>query len=1473
MAVGKGLAMAMGFGIWSVSQALGQITVSTDTLAFPPTTIDSLVTLSVTVTNDLSVEQQVTWSGLSAPFSTAANPLAVPASGSATASFSFAPVSVNTFANTLVASGSAFGSDTLVLSAEGTLPGAQLLQDTLDFGAVSVNSVATAYVPVASTGIGTLYLSGLTSGHPEIYMDAGVSIPAGDTALVPIRFFSELSGEYAIDVVLHTSDPFNPTLELHCLVSAISEVGGEVCGTWSLVNSPYLLVDDVVVPNGCSLTIQPGVVVLGDGHDIEVFGGFYANGEEGVEVEISVGELLSHTAAENMVLTHAVVTETNEFEFPDVDFRILRDANIFSADSLHFFLQFEGYTFLFENESAGLSIGKYTEDFSDNLAQGWTHDGSWDGVGPVTNEAYRIYFNGCNGCYYSSNIYSPVFTLNEGESWDEVTFNQYTGFETTGYTNYNRNYLRVDGGEWIEIDYESQQSGWRAQSYDLTEFTGETIQFRTYFYWQDYGEQIIDDFTIETNFFSGAPGASTLSTGGIQLNNTNFNGDFHSVGDSLSVSLSNSTIAPPYEREKSSHGLGLFAENVQLITSASTTEGHDLDGIHIESLTTNWVDDGSIIEGNGDCGVEVNGDLNWESESAAVISNEGGGVRVSGSVIWQSASVQLSGNGGAGLHVGNDLDWESSWDEVNGNGGDAVDVGGALILQADSTEWIGNGGVGLVASGSQSNLALYQCRVNDNFAGIDLSGYNSHLEADYTFIRDNWMNAVYMGSGSDLRMDNCLIGYNGGAGIQTGGSVDLNYMDIIHNGGYGISAAQFSTVDNSVVWFNGGVPQMVTSNTYAVSYTNVQGINALMTSTDFAWGDGCIGTDPVFEDDNGHLDPYSPCVDGGMPWEQDAHIPEGLGSSRADMGMYGGPANDYWGGQAPPDGSVVITNVFDIPNDQGGQLGIQFAASPFDFGGLGFNVTHYSVWRDLAVESDTIIEVNDGNWEQIGTVPAQGFAQYGYTAATLVNTYPGDPGCMTNFIVLAHTTDDNIYWVSDVAGACAVDNLAPAAPELEGMVLADAGETAIQLSWPAPAEEDYAYTEIESDAGFTAVLNADTVATDATVAFGMTYTYTVRHFDINGNASAPATLTLAATGGPDLIPLQPGWNLVSSDRFPMPSGVEAITASLAPGNLQVVTGFDGGVEFYDPNGLAFLNTMTDWSPGRGYWVRVAEADTLEIDGAALPADYLPELASGWNLVAYPNATAASPAVFFSDLIDEGALEFVTGFNGGAQFYDPQGLAFLNTLTGLYNGLGYWVKMNADFNPNGLVLGQTKAAPTPNFMLINGSLDQPHLAGQRLEVVDASGTTVAECPILPGGHIMTTALFGDDPATSGPEGLAEGSRLRFRIDGSFAAEDVSFEGGMSLKKLDLTFPSAPPAVSVYPNPASTELTVSGYFERDAALTLEVLDMTGRLVHRTSEGIRAGAWNVHLPLGKFVPGVYSVRVLRDGIPVSFNSWVRG
>ena len=676
--------------------------------------------------------------------------------------------------------------------------------------------------------------------------------------------------------------------------------------------------------------------------------------------------------------------------------------------------------------------------------------------------------------------------------------------------------------------------------------------------------------------------------------------------------------------------------------------------------------------------------------------------------------------------------------------------------------------------------------------------------------------------------------------------------------------SQFSTVDNSIIWFNGGASDDHGQCVYAVSYTNVQGINALLTSTGFAWGDGCIGTDPVLADDQGHLDPYSPCVDGGMPWEQDAHIPYGLGSSRADMGMYGGPANDYWGGQAPPDGAVHITDVFDIPQDQGGFVGLHFTASPFDFGGLGFNVTHYSIWRDLSLGSDDLADVGSGNWEQIGEVPAQGFSQYGYTAATLVDAYPDEPACLTSFIVIAHTTDDNIYWVSNVAAACSQDNLAPAVPELGGMVLADETDEAIALlSWVLPEEEDYAYTVVTGDNGFNGtVTNGDTLVTDPSLEPGVIVTYEAVHFDVHGNASETAALALEAPQQKDQITLNPGWNLISTDRSEIPT-LSEVFSGLTPGNLQYVTGFNNGIEFYDPNGFPFLNSLTSLTPGMGYWVKVEEADVLEISGARLDEGYMPALAEGWNLIGYAAEAPESPDVVFADLVDSGDLLYVTGFDLGVQVYDPLGLPFLNTLSTMRNGFGYWLKSAASteagvFSP---LAEETLLAeqPSPRYDVVNGVSELGAHAGEFVDVVNDWGMTVARLSILEGGHLMTTALFGDDPSTVAVEGLLAGETLHFAFRGAVANETLEFGGDMAHKMLSLTFDEVEATMSVFPNPASDAATFRFQMDKDAQVKVTLMDLAGRqvavLLH-ANKGAGAHAETLDLP--EVEAGAYTVQM---------------
>ena len=167
----------------------------------------------------------------------------------------------------------------------------------------------------------------------------------------------------------------------------------------------------------------------------------------------------------------------------------------------------------------------------------------------------------------------------------------------------------------------------------------------------------------------------------------------------------------------------------------------------------------------------------------------------------------------------------------------------------------------------------------------------------------------------------------------------------------------------------------------------------------------------------------------------------------------------------------------------------------------------------------------------------------------------------------------------------------------------------------------------------------------------------------------------------DLISLHAGWNLISLDVIPTPASPEAVFALLiSANNLQMVTGFQNqqGV-FFDPTGLPFLNTLQNIVPGEGYWVKVTSETTLSVTGTAISPTFAINLKAGWNLIGYWCAETISPETAFAPLISAGVLQMVTSYEQGGKFYDPNGLPFLNTLTEIKNGFGYWVKMSADYN--------------------------------------------------------------------------------------------------------------------------------------------------------------------------------------------------
>jgi len=164
------------------------------------------------------------------------------------------------------------------------------------------------------------------------------------------------------------------------------------------------------------------------------------------------------------------------------------------------------------------------------------------------------------------------------------------------------------------------------------------------------------------------------------------------------------------------------------------------------------------------------------------------------------------------------------------------------------------------------------------------------------------------------------------------------------------------------------------------------------------------------------------------------------------------------------------------------------------------------------------------------------------------------------------------------------------------------------------------------------------------------------------------------------IDLFSGWNLISLDVVPENNTPSSVFAEIiSAGKLIYVSGYQNqqGV-FFDPNGLPFLNTLQNMNPGEGYWVRLNDDATLIVHGTTISPGFQINLLSGWSLVGYWLPYTQEPANAYAPLINAGVLDIVTGFEQVGKFFDPAGPPFLNTLTEIKNGFGYWVRLNQSF---------------------------------------------------------------------------------------------------------------------------------------------------------------------------------------------------
>ena len=344
----------------------GVVLQGSDTFTFPPTTLNESMTKEIYLVNTVGVDQDVIFSGLDAPFSLQNSHIEnISTQDSILVSIDFSPTELGVVTDTLDITGSVFGSASLILIGDGIQVQLVWEPSSIMFETTAIYQTNTQSIYLSSVGDGTALISDIMFSNSAFSVDSSnstFSIPEGEEGSLAFVFSPVDAGIYGDSAIIYTNDPNNSEITITLAALAISEVSGDICDEiWTLDNSPYTLVGDITVSDSCSLTIEPGVEIFGDGYVLDILGDFTCIGTD--EQSITVEDL-------------AIICDSSSVAMSYVDF--LRSDSTYSTS---------------EVDGTPLEIDWLSEDFGTFLLD-------------VYHEDFESYGNGTNNLFSCDNTYS-----------------------------------------------------------------------------------------------------------------------------------------------------------------------------------------------------------------------------------------------------------------------------------------------------------------------------------------------------------------------------------------------------------------------------------------------------------------------------------------------------------------------------------------------------------------------------------------------------------------------------------------------------------------------------------------------------------------------------------------------------------------------------------------------------------------------------------------------------------------------------------------------------------------------------------------------------------------------------------------------------------------------------------------------------------------------------------------------------------
>ena len=162
------------------------------------------------------------------------------------------------------------------------------------------------------------------------------------------------------------------------------------------------------------------------------------------------------------------------------------------------------------------------------------------------------------------------------------------------------------------------------------------------------------------------------------------------------------------------------------------------------------------------------------------------------------------------------------------------------------------------------------------------------------------------------------------------------------------------------------------------------------------------------------------------------------------------------------------------------------------------------------------------------------------------------------------------------------------------------------------------------------------------------------------------------------LPLYTGWNLISLPIQPEDTNIENLLTGLS-GQIVVWYYNASGDEWtvYDTNApFPWLNTLHNMDYGKAYWLKSTINQILTAQGNIV-TDYTIGLKPGWNFVGYNMSTGIMPSPISGLTTPIVAWAYHTAEDEWEVYDTEAPFPWLNTLTNMTAGKGYWIKSSIE----------------------------------------------------------------------------------------------------------------------------------------------------------------------------------------------------